>query len=390
MKEVKSFTLISILKCIIYIYFNTFFAIYYFSISNGSILLFAKYYLIVSLVRLLCYWILSQLGKFNNKLYYLRIGISLMALCLSMIIVFKENVVKYYYLIAIIYGLSYGFYHYPQSILNKTKIKGNKKYNSIIQYCHYTSGIIVPILLGLFISLYDYFKVSYVIFLFIFAIFLLSYYINDEDYKSKKENMAHFYKKVKNDEVIQRAMILQFLRGATINGGVLSVVILLYQIIYFKTPFNIGVLESALGMFTLLTFIIHTKIKKIELFKNFNIAFLVLITIFLVFLSVKPNDIILCVCLLIMTISLSLSNYFTDDYIDNTANKLNVRFHQSEYHLILENILNIARFISFVFLFFIGIVGEKSYLCCPLIISIVPLTMYVIYINKINDKEIKK
>lgn len=390
MKEAKSFTLINILKCIIYIYFNTFFAIYYFSISNGNILLFAKYYLIVSLVKFLCYWLLSHLGKFDNKLYYLRIGISLMALCLSMIIVLRENLINYYYLIAIVYGLSYGFYHYPQSILNKTKIKENKQYNIIMQYCYYITGIIAPILLGLFISLYDYIQVSGVVFLLIFATFLLSYYIKDEDCKVKKENMAHFYKKIKNDEVIQRAMILQFLRGTTFSGGMLSIVMLLYQIIYLKTPFNIGALESVLGVFIFITFVVYTRIKKVDLFKNINIISLVLITVFLVFLSIKPSDITLCICLFVLSISFTLSNYFTDDYIDTTANKLNVRFHQADYHLILENVLNMARFLSFIFLIFIGIIGDKSYLCCPLIISIFPLTMYVIYINKIKDKEIKK
>ena len=46
-RDLKAFTLINILRNIVTIYFDTFFAIYFFNLTNYEILPFAKYYLFV-------------------------------------------------------------------------------------------------------------------------------------------------------------------------------------------------------------------------------------------------------------------------------------------------------------------------------------------------------
>ena len=62
----KAFSIINILRNIVTIFFDTFFAIYFFNLTNYEILPFAKYYMIVYVVTLISFWLLS--GK--NRLKY--------------------------------------------------------------------------------------------------------------------------------------------------------------------------------------------------------------------------------------------------------------------------------------------------------------------------------
>ena len=383
MNEKRNLMIMNTLKNIIYIYFNTFFAIYYFNLTNGDLLLFAKYFLIVSLVEFITYFLLSRLGKFDNRLYYVRISISLMALYLSMIIVLKEELINYYYITAIIYGLSRTLYRYPQSI------KNNINYTISGKICSFLCNILAPILLGLVLSFSDYLQVSLLVFVLVLFIFLLSYIITDDE-EIGKEHVLKFYKKIRRDDMVQKAMILEFLRGITLNSGVLSITLLLYEIIYFKTDLYIGLITGITSLVMLLMFILYRKIEKIEILKTINLLSLVLCVVFLTYFSINPNTIMLIATLIIVIICFSFANYMTDDYINSTASKLNVRFHQFEYHIILENILNISRCISFILLIFIGLTKDFDYLKCLLVISIFPITLYIIYVNKIQDKEIKK
>ena len=387
----RSFTLINILRNIVTIYFDTFFAIYFFNLVNYEILPFAQFYLVVYIVTLLSFWFLSYNDKLKYKVYYYRIGIAFMALYLALIMLFREDIVNYIYLVAIIKGLGDGFYFYPRNILNSSKIKNSerRKYNGIINAINQGSAIVIPLILGFLLSKFTYVNIGKVVFLLMIVMFLLSFYVKDDDKSEKNIGLIKFYHKVKDDSLVQSALIMQFLQGFTVGSGVLVGVMTIYKIMYFESNLAIGILNSLLGILTCLTCIIYAKSKKENLFKPISIITLVLMTICLITLGIKPSNLIFIIYLVVYAIGITLITLTADNVIVNASNHLFIKFHRAEYHLFLETLLEIARITGYIVLLSIGITGRSELLRFILFFSIVPLTTLVIYVVNAKKKEVK-
>ena len=141
-----------------------------------------------------------------------------------------------------------------------------------------------------------------------------------------------------------------------------------------------------LSLLTCITCIIYAKAKKTHAFKSVSIISLVLITVCLVSLAIKPSNIMFIIYLVIYAVGMTLITLTADNIIVNTSNHLYVRFHKPEYHLFIETLLEITRIFGYTILLAVGIVGNKSLLSVILIFSIVPLTMLVVIVNKAKEK----
>ena len=383
----KAFSIINVIRNIVSIYFDTFFAIYFFNLTNYEILPFAKYYLVVYLTILFSFCFLSSSKKLKYKVYYYRIGISFQALYLALIMLFKENIVNYIYLVAIMKGLSEGFYYYPRNILNSSKISNNerKKYNGIINAINNASGIVIPLVLGILLTYYNYVEIGKGVFVLMIVIFILSFWVKDDNSGGNRISLYQFYQKVKDDSLVQKAFIMQFLQGFTIGSGVLVGVMTIYKILYFHSNLYIGILNSVLGLLTCLTCLVYAK-TKMKHFKTISIITLLLISISLVSLGINPSNIMFIVYLVIYAIGITLITLTCDNIIINVSNSFKIKFHRAEYHLFIEILLEIARILGYVILLIIGLVGNIDYLRIILFFSILPLTLLIIYVINTKDK----
>ena len=111
-----------------------------------------------------------------------------MALYLTLIMLLKENIVNHLYLVAILKGLSEGFYYYPRNILNSSKITNDErqKYDGVINAINQVSSIIIPLLLGVLLTFYTYVQIGKVIFGLMIVIFILSYFVKDDSKNSSR------------------------------------------------------------------------------------------------------------------------------------------------------------------------------------------------------------
>ena len=386
----KAFSIINVIRNIVSIYFDTFFAIYFFNLTNYEVLPFAKYYLIVYITLLLSFWFLSTNTRLKYKVYYYRIGISFQALYLALIMLFKEDIVNHIYLVAIMKGLSEGFYYYPRNILNSSKISNNerKKYNGTINAINNASGIIIPLLLGIFLTYYTYVEIGKVVFILMIVIFILSFYVKDNEKNTTRISLWKFYQSVKKDKVIQNAFIMQFLQGFTVGSGVLVGVMTLYKILYFKSNLYIGILNSILGLLTCITCIIYAK-SKMKHFRTVSIITLVSMIICLVSLGISPSNIMFIVYLVIYAVGITLITLTCDNIIVNVSNDLKVKSYHAEYHLFIETLLEMSRILGFGLLLIIGLLNKIEYLNVILFISIIPLTLLVIYVINTKDKYVE-
>ena len=222
----KSFTLINIIRNIVTIFFDTFFAIYFFNLTNYEILPLAKYYLVVYVSLVGGFWLLKNTIKNKSKVPFLRIGISLTSVYLALIMILKEKIVDYVYLVAIIKGLGEGFYYYPRNILNTSKIsnKSRRKYDGVVNSVNQISNIVIPLILGILLTYYDYITIGKVVFVLMIIIFILSFFVKEDDNKNKPTNVFKFLKKIIKNKKIREVLLIQFFRGFTITSGVITAV----------------------------------------------------------------------------------------------------------------------------------------------------------------------
>lgn len=382
--DITAFSLINIIRNIVNIYFDTFFAIYFFNLTNYEILPLAKYYLIVYVFLLLSFWILRFNQTIKDKIYYYRISISIMALYLSLIMILKENIVNHLFIVAVLKGISEGFYYYPRNILNSSKINNEdrKEYDGIQSAINQISSVVIPLLLGIFLSIYTYVQIGKVIFVLMIVIFILSYFVRDDAKNRMVIKPLAFYKKITKDKLVKRALLLQFLRGFTITGGVLTAVMTIYKILYFESNLYIGVLNAILGLITCIASIIYAKSSNDKLFKKSNILTVILLSISIIWLVIRPTDILFIIYLVVYAIGITVISLYCDKITTDASNLEITKEHKAEYHLILETSLGISRISGYVILLIVGLIGNIEILKYILLISIIPLCLLVIVINK--------
>lgn len=383
----RAFTLITVLRNIVAIYFSTFFAIYFFKLVNYRILPMAIYYLLLHLFITIGFWILRREIKSGYKVAYYRMGISLMALYLALIMLLKEKIVDYFYLLAIIKGLSEGFYYYPRNILNTEKISSRerRKYDGLISGINEVASIAMPFILGVLLTLYDYITIGKYVFILMIVIFILSFYVQEEKNSSYKTTMRSFLRRTWASKRIRSAYIIQFLKGLTISSSVLIVTMTLYKIIYFQSNFKVGSLNSILGIITFLACILYaTKIKK-TWYKPLMIITLTVITVMLTILGIQPSNYAFIIYLVIYASGVTIISLISDTILANRSNDLVLKFYREEYQLSLETFLGGARALGYTALLTIGLIGNADLLKYILFISIIPLTLLVIYLIKNLD-----
>lgn len=386
-RDLKAFTLINILRNIVTIYFDTFFAIYFFNLTNYEILPFAKYYLFVYLSLVIAFWIIKNSLKGSLKVPYFRIGLSFTALYLALIMLLKEKIVNYVYLVAIIKGLGEGFYYYPRNILNTEKITNTnrRKYDGILSCINQVSSILIPLILGILLSMTDYITIGKYVFVLMVIIFILSFFVCEENKEKKPSNVLKIFKRMWHNRKLRDVLIIQYLKGWTISGGVLASVMTIYKILYFKSNFMIGLLNSALGILTCITCLLYaTKLKKSQ-YKNLSILTLVLVTIMLVILSIKPTNWAFIVYLIVYATGITFISLCSDSFIANKSNDLFVALSKEEYHLILETSLGISRVTGHALLLVIGLLNNVLYLNYIMFLSIIPFTILIIYLIRNFD-----
>lgn len=380
----KTFTLINILRNIVTIYFDTFFAIYFFDLTNYKILPLAKYYVVVYTSLLGGFWLLKNLIKRNNKVPFYRIGLSLTALYLALIMILKEEIVDYIYLIAFIKGLGEGFYYYPRNILNTSKIDNQfrRKYDGIVNSINQISNIVIPLVLGILLSFYNYVTIGKVVFILMIIIFGLSFFIKEDIGNNKPNEVFKLFRKFIKNKKICEIMLIQFFRGFTVTGGVITVVMTIYKILYFKSNFMIGSLNSILGLLTFVSCLFYaTKIKK-TWYRPLIIITLILLSICLIVLGICPNNIIFLIYLIIYATGITIISLLSDTIIANKSNDLSIKFHKEEFHLILETVLGISRIGGYIILLIIGLISGISLLKYILFFSIIPFMLLGIYLIK--------
>ena len=116
---------LNIFKNISLIFLDAFLVLYFFQLSNSNILPIGIYKLISVITIWLVILLVRNICKSKHRINLLRIGIILNFIYFFALIILKEKVVDYIYLVGVLYGLEEGFYYSVYNMIESDGITNN-------------------------------------------------------------------------------------------------------------------------------------------------------------------------------------------------------------------------------------------------------------------------
>lgn len=388
MKEKHAIFIIDILKNIIEVYFDTFFVLYFFKVANYEVLPLAKYYLSLYLFIGIGFFLIRNAIKKNIKVPYFRIGISLQAVYIAMIMLFKENIINYIYLVGITKGIADGFYHFPKNILNTEKIKNEERqrFSGISNIVQKICAIIVPLILGIALTFMSYVSLGKIFFCLFIFMFIVAFFIKDEMYYDKKFELKKFMNIVKKNKNIKYSLLIPFLSGFTYSSGVMGTIITLAKINIFKTNLNLGFVDSICSGIYLLICILYTVTIKKDNFSKVSIISGVFAFCILILFGIFPSTIFLVIYLLIRNSFIAFINLISSNTVNNLSNSKDLKKEfKAEYYFLRDAIYAIARCLGYLILLLVCLTLGMNYINYILIIPaffILIESLIIAYLNK--------
>lgn len=389
MAEQKAMFILSVLKNIINVYFDTFFVFYFFKVANYEVIPLAKYYIILYSSIGLGFFLIRNAMKKNIKVPYFRIGISLQALYIAMIMLLKENIINHILFVGIIKGIADGFYHFPKNILNSEKItnESRQKYDGLLNIVNKIFSIIIPICLGILLTFISYVNLGKIFFILFVVMFIFSFWVDDEFHFDKKFELKKFIILLKQNKNIRNSLAAPLLSGFTYSDGVMGVIITLLKINNFKTNLNLGFVDSICALISLLVCILFTiKIKNNKFKKILNISGIVSFLI-LISLAIFPNIATLILYLFLRNSGIKIIELIVDNSVTNltNCNEIKKEF-KAEYYCARDLIFSISRTTGYIILLGVCLIFGMEYINYILIFSAFAILLETIIIGKLNAK----
>lgn len=194
-----------------------------------------------------------------------RVGVILNFFYILSIIILREKIVDYLWLVAILNGVSTTSYWMPYNLFTITKIsnKDRTDYTVTLKVMSHIIGIFCPIILGSLISATNYVLSAGVILIVSFIQILITFLLKPDEYNKDDEfNPIKAYKKFRSNKQTLRSFNSQFLLGMTINSSALEVLLVALVYSTFKSDFNLGLISSLSTVLSIIAIKLYKKIYK--------------------------------------------------------------------------------------------------------------------------------
>lgn len=351
MSNYKVLFSLRILKNILTTFVDSFFVLYFLDVSNSNILPLGIYKLIAVIAIYSVIFLARNFAKSKHRINLMRIGIILDFVYFLTIILLKDKIVDYMYLIGLFYGLEEGFYYSVYNMLESDGIANEEraKFNGSYTAVQSILAIIFPLIFGSLIYATGFIKSLLVVLAIVVIRIVLSFIFKDKNIpKSNKTNMKKYFELTKNDKRFKQLYKVLFYNGITYSEGAFSYIVTIYILKVFSNSFSLGVFTSIFSIITCILGILFAKFIKekhyetaIKITMNFTILSLCLMIF-------KCNVITIVLFNLFQTISRNLV------FLINNKNQLDLcniqkvqKEYKVEYFLSTETSLVIGRIISY-------------------------------------------
>ena len=350
MSNYKVLFILRVLKNIISNFVDSFLVLYFLDVSDSNILPLGIYKLVAIIAIYSVIFLSRNFSKSKHRANLMRIGIVLDFVYFLTIILLKDKVVDYIYLVGLLYGLEEGFYYSVYNILESDGIKNEERAKFAGTYTATESilSILFPLIFGSLIYTTGFLKSLIVVFIIVIIRIILSFIYKDNNIpKGNKTNMKEYFELTRKDKKFKQMYIVEFLNGLVYSEAAFSYIVTIYIIKVFSNSFSLGVFTSIFSIISFIIGILFAKfIKKKYYAKAIKIS-MVFTILSLILMIINCNAITIVLFNLFQTISKKLKNLITGNNQANLSNDSKIqKEYKTEYWLANETSLVIGRIIS--------------------------------------------
>ena len=339
-----------VLKNVLSSFVDSFLVLYFLDISAKNILPLGIYKLVAIFAIWGVMFFTRNFCKSKNRVNLIRIGIILNFVYFSTIILLREKVINYIYLVGLLYGLEEGFYYSVYNNIESDGIANSERAKFTGSYTAVQSmlSIVFPLIFGNLIYATGFIKSLIIVLMIVFIQIILSFMIKDNNIpQSSKTNLKEFKNTVKNNKEIMQVYKMRFFCGLTYSEGAFAYIVTIYIIKVFSNSVSLGIFTSIFSMISCILGILFAKCIKQ---KHYNRIIKVSITFTIISLCImiyNCNLITIILFNLCQTFSKGLMGLINDNGQANISNKeLIKKEYKVEYWLGIETALFLGRIIS--------------------------------------------
>lgn len=339
-----------ILKSVLSTFVESFLVLYFLELSDSNILPLGIYKLVAMTFVFGTIFCVRNIAKSKHRVNLMRIGICLDFVYFLTILLLKEKVVDYIYLVGALYGLEEGFYFSVYNMFESDGIKNEERAKFQGTYTSVKSilAMIFPIVMGSYIFTSGFLNAVVIVLVIVGIRIVLSFGFKDNNLpKGDKTNFAEYIKIVGKNTEIRQAYKREIYAGLTYSEGAFASIVTIYIIKIFSNSFSLGICTSIFSIVTALLAMAFAKFMKPENYSR-NIKITTTFTVFSLFAMITNCNMFTVVLFnFCQTISKELTELISATNVFNLANLEEVKKeYKVEYFVYNELFLFIGRAIS--------------------------------------------
>lgn len=350
MSNDKVVFILRVLKNIISKFVDSFLVLYFLTVSERNILPLGIYKLVSVITIYAVIFLVRNYTKSKNRANLMRIGIILDFVYFLSIILLKDKIINYIYLVGILYGLEEGFYYSIYNILETEGVSNDKraKFMGIHTATESILTIMFPLLFGSLIYIEGFLKSLIVVFILILIRIIFSFIYKDNNIPDgNKTDIKKYIQLTRNDKRYKQMYMISFLNGITYSDSAFAYIIIIYITKVFSNSFSLGIFTSVFSLITCIIGILFAKKMKKKSYIPVIKTSTIFTVVFLFIMIYKCNATTIVLFYLFQTIGKNLKDLIADSNQFNLCNDSKIqKEYKTEYWLANETVLVIGRIIS--------------------------------------------
>lgn len=361
------------LKNTISIFVSSFLMLYFYQLTTNTMLYVSIYYMCLYTFIILTMFFVRNYVKRKSRLTLIRIGLIFNILYFIAIVILKEKVIDYIWIVGMLYGLEEGFYYSSYNVLESNKIKDNDriKYFAYMILGNSVVSIIAPLILGYFLTLTSYENFSIVVSFVVFFNLIFSFRIKEEKTKPAEKYNFKKFREVNKKEVKDYKLLFLFIffEGITISGSAISIIMTMYFITVFGTNLSLGISTAVFSVVSIVSAFLIAKFLKEKHSKNSYIISCSALIVSLVVLILYTNVVTILIYNFVNAFCSKIFATLTDKLLFNFSNHKSLKDNfKTEYFVNVEFHLFLGRMFGYMLMFIAGIFVSDVMLVLALLI----------------------
>ena len=262
--------IIAFLRKFMSVFISLFFNIYILKIVNNDMNFILKYTVYSVVLGVILEYIVLKIINSKNASFIYRLSFILSVLNVFLLIIFKENIVKYIYLYKTFDTMRTIFYAVPYElmVIGSNTNKSMSSYLANLNILENITAILTPIFSGFVIEKFSYNALFYLLAIETILIIIISFKIKDFTIQDNKMNLKEYWKKSKDKTHLKDIYKCMFFRRISSQGAMTE---LLPIVLFLRlgTEFSFGGYNTMFALISIVSLQILKIINKKNIKKKF-------------------------------------------------------------------------------------------------------------------------